>query len=337
MLLGLQSSLSKSQHSTLDTFGETALPGLPKFECFSDLDSDSDFITDLTRLAPDNTAYLGSKRQRLDLISFDSEDILDEDRFEEVDDMDHLVVQDTPSAMDTEAMPTPSAEVSAEPPTKKSPSPRKMAKKSREGSIVSESKSPVTDQSFPESIKSESTTDIKPPTTEVYQEASTTFEVPEDSSMSPSAMQQPVARRGRKQSLTDDPSKTFVCELCNRRFRRQEHLKRHYRSLHTGDKPFECPDCGKKFSRSDNLAQHARTHGSGAIVMGVLAEGEIHPAEEGFGQQNDGAFSAVLFEAAQQAAANVSSGSSSCGSVHEASPVPSMESNKSLKKRKREE
>lgn len=86
----------------------------------------------------------------------------------------------------------------------------------------------------------------------------------------------PISRRGRKQSLTEDPSKTFVCELCNRRFRRQEHLKRHYRSLHTQDKPFECNECGKKFSRSDNLAQHARTHGSGAIVMNLLEEGEHH-------------------------------------------------------------
>jgi len=88
----------------------------------------------------------------------------------------------------------------------------------------------------------------------------------------------PVNRRGRKQSLTEDPSKAFVCEICNRRFRRQEHLKRHYRSLHTEDKPFECHECGKKFSRSDNLAQHARTHGSGAILMGVLEDGEL-PAD----------------------------------------------------------
>jgi len=77
-------------------------------------------------------------------------------------------------------------------------------------------------------------------------------------------------RRGRKQSLTEDPSKAFVCEICQRRFRRQEHLKRHYRSLHTQDKPFECTECGKKFSRSDNLAQHSRTHGSGAIVMDLI-------------------------------------------------------------------
>lgn len=89
------------------------------------------------------------------------------------------------------------------------------------------------------------------------------------------ALPAPVNRRGRKQSLTEDPSKTFVCELCNRRFRRQEHLKRHYRSLHTQDKPFECNECGKKFSRSDNLAQHARTHGSGAIVMDLIDEGAM--------------------------------------------------------------
>ena len=81
-----------------------------------------------------------------------------------------------------------------------------------------------------------------------------------------------VSRRGRKQSLTDDPSKTFVCTLCSRRFRRQEHLKRHYRSLHTHEKPFECTDCGKKFSRSDNLSQHQRTHGAGTMVMGVLTQ-----------------------------------------------------------------
>jgi C2H2 transcription facotor len=90
----------------------------------------------------------------------------------------------------------------------------------------------------------------------------------------------PANRRGRKQSLTEDPSKTFVCDLCNRRFRRQEHLKRHYRSLHTQEKPFECNECGKKFSRSDNLAQHARTHGSGAIVMDLI---EDHEAAHMFG------------------------------------------------------
>lgn len=135
----------------------------------------------------------------------------------------------------------------------------------------------------------------------------------------------PTNRRGRKQSLTEDPSKTFVCNLCSRRFRRQEHLKRHYRSLHTQDKPFECNECGKKFSRSDNLAQHARTHGSGAIVMGVLENGELQPRmpfDEEMGQ--------VLYEAAQRAAA----ASSSSGSSSDSS---SSESKRGMKKRKRDE
>lgn len=135
----------------------------------------------------------------------------------------------------------------------------------------------------------------------------------------------PANRRGRKQSLTEDPSKTFVCTLCSRRFRRQEHLKRHYRSLHTQDKPFECNECGKKFSRSDNLAQHARTHGSGAIVMGVLENGELQPR-----MPYDEEMGHVLFEAAQRAAA----ASSSSGSASDSS---SSDSKRALKKRKRDE
>jgi hypothetical protein len=136
--------------------------------------------------------------------------------------------------------------------------------------------------------------------------------------------------------LTEDPSKAFKCELCNRRFRRQEHLKRHYRSLHTQDKPFECDDCGKKFSRSDNLAQHQRTHGSGSVVMGVLPEGQFSPMGTPLGElgeQNASALGAVLFEAAQEAGS--SSSSESNGSVRGHSPA--MSSDGSLKKRKREE
>lgn len=104
-----------------------------------------------------------------------------------------------------------------------------------------------------------------------------------------------VSRRGRKQSLTDDPSKTFVCTLCSRRFRRQEHLKRHYRSLHTHEKPFECSDCGKKFSRSDNLSQHQRTHGAGTMVMGVLSQpGDLHLHQPPIESVNGGEVGSVI-------------------------------------------
>jgi hypothetical protein len=129
----------------------------------------------------------------------------------------------------------------------------------------------------------------------------------------------PVNRRGRKQSLTEDPSKTFVCELCNRRFRRQEHLKRHYRSLHTHDKPFECNECGKKFSRSDNLAQHARTHGSGAIVMDLIENEEVGSFDGSVmppppGSDDYSAYGKVLFQIASEVPGSASEVSSDDGS-----------------------
>ena len=95
----------------------------------------------------------------------------------------------------------------------------------------------------------------------------------------PAAVTVTVNRRGRKPSLTEDPSKTFVCQLCARRFRRQEHLKRHYRSLHTQDKPFKCGECNKVFSRSDNLSQHQRTHGTGSFPLDVVDSDNITDAE----------------------------------------------------------
>jgi len=134
----------------------------------------------------------------------------------------------------------------------------------------------------------------------------------------------PTSRRGRKQSLTEDPSKTFVCDICNRRFRRQEHLKRHYRSLHTQEKPFECSDCGKRFSRSDNLAQHARTHGAGAIVMNLIDDPEAmvaagmtgayppHPALMG----DQYSLGKVLFQVAAEIPGSGSELSSDDGSEH---------------------
>lgn len=69
--------------------------------------------------------------------------------------------------------------------------------------------------------------------------------------------------RGRKENKEADMvdlSKIYLCNYCSRRFKRQEHLKRHFRSLHTFEKPYDCTICNKKFSRSDNLNQHLKTH-----------------------------------------------------------------------------
>lgn len=70
----------------------------------------------------------------------------------------------------------------------------------------------------------------------------------------------PRGRREDKQADLVDETKIYICGYCSRRFKRQEHLKRHFRSLHTAEKPYDCPKCQKKFSRTDNLNQHLKVH-----------------------------------------------------------------------------
>ncbi|KAJ9199923.1 transcriptional regulator family: Fungal Specific TF and C2H2 zinc finger [Paecilomyces variotii] len=49
------------------------------------------------------------------------------------------------------------------------------------------------------------------------------------------------------------------CTICDRRFKKTEHFKRHERS-HTKERPYECNVCHKRFSRSDVLSRHAKGH-----------------------------------------------------------------------------
>ncbi|KAI9931785.1 hypothetical protein MW887_010364 [Aspergillus wentii] len=49
------------------------------------------------------------------------------------------------------------------------------------------------------------------------------------------------------------------CTICDRRFKKTEHFKRHERS-HTNERPYECNVCHKRFSRSDVLSRHAKGH-----------------------------------------------------------------------------
>lgn len=71
--------------------------------------------------------------------------------------------------------------------------------------------------------------------------------------------------RGKQMQVVKGGTKErpFVCDvpMCERAFKRYEHLKRHMK-MHTGDKPYKCkfPNCSKSFSRSDNLSQHMKTH-----------------------------------------------------------------------------
>ena len=325
--------------NSFETLDVASLGGLCRFDNFSDLDSDNDFVTDLTRFPSENTHFLGNKRQRLDLISFSDEEFLDEDSFEESEETEQFAAPELPNPAQSNMMP-----IKSEDGTKKK-SKNKSSKKSKtsraeDSSELSELSSVSSQgQNLADESQSQDSKTVEQSSNENHSENVNHDDMAADADSTQPPRQQPVARRGRKQSLTEDPSKTFVCQLCSRRFRRQEHLKRHYRSLHTGEKPFECNDCGKKFSRSDNLAQHARTHGGGAIVMGVLEDGDIPLSDmgENYTGDNAGALGAVLFEAAQAATANASSSSEATESVRGISPSPSTETTRSDRKRKREE
>ena len=328
---------------SFESVSATTLGGLPAFDTFEDLDSETEGVLDLTKSSSaDNNLYLGNKRQRLDLVPFDEEEFLSEDSFEDFDEAERFASAGLLTPPESRRTSEDSSAKMVKSAKKRSPA-KKASKKAQPHSDLFDSDPAMKheDHSFTEETLADQETDAHDTASRDSTAAPSDGNVAASSTDTAATSVQPVARRGRKQSLTDDPSKTFVCTLCSRRFRRQEHLKRHYRSLHTHDKPFECGECGKKFSRSDNLSQHARTHGAGAIVMGVLEEGELPPAESAspIEQVDAGALGAVLFEAAQAAAANASSSSSVGGSSHRGSisPAPSTENTKSMKKRKREE
>ena len=63
--------------------------------------------------------------------------------------------------------------------------------------------------------------------------------------------------RGRRVP-TNDENRNFKCPdpRCAKVFVRNEHLKRHIKSLHRQVKPYECldPKCNKKFTRLDNVS-----------------------------------------------------------------------------------
>ncbi|KAI9834842.1 MAG: hypothetical protein M1819_002750 [Sarea resinae] len=325
--------------NSFDYLGGSTLTSLPTFDDLSDLDSDDDFVNGLVNFPSETTLYLGSKRQRTDLLSFEADTFLSDDDFDDFEDDEHLVAAGLPSPPESSDSRRGSQDASVTMKPKKRSQHRKSVKKSSSDSDKSEMDSvTVAARGAGSQTQSNSGQQQSSSGTQSQMESSDSNAVASGSD-APAPLPAPGNRRGRKQSLTEDPSKTFVCVLCSRRFRRQEHLKRHYRSLHTQEKPFECGECGKKFSRSDNLSQHARTHGSGAIVMGVLEEGELPAShkEESFDEGDSASLGAVLFEAAQAAAANATSSSSgSEGSFRESSsPAPSEKNPR--KKRKRDE
>ncbi|CRG90145.1 Zinc finger protein YER130C [Talaromyces islandicus] len=328
LLGGGNLTLSNDASATsFSTCSEATLTTLPKFDSFSDLDSDEEFVTGLVDFAPpaSSSFYLGDKRQRIDPYNLDEDGFLSEQSFDDLDEED-TVAHTLPALSFGDST------------TDDSASEEMQSKKRTKKPSLKQPLSPESDtsdffgQDVPVNTHGNASQNQKKSVQGNGASGSKGDSGAASSASETSTSHAPVSRRGRKQSLTDDPSKTFVCNLCSRRFRRQEHLKRHYRSLHTQDKPFECNECGKKFSRSDNLAQHARTHGNGAVVMAVLEDGSDVNMQTY--EEDAGALGTTLYEAAN-AAATHSTTSESASSV--ASNSPTSAERRPLKKRKREE
>lgn len=291
-------ALPVQQHSAPVCNG-FAVEGLPTFEPLSELDFEDDFTGLVAFPSTENAHFIGAKRQRTELIG-EEEALFSEASFSDIE--DDITANGLLTPCDTDAS------FSAD----DMPMKKRVSKKFIE----------TPDDSDSEFAHHHSAESMSPSSQLSHMHRAEMS--PEDSSRPAGA---PVSRRGRKQSLTEDPSKTFVCTLCSRRFRRQEHLKRHYRSLHTHEKPFECTDCGKKFSRSDNLSQHQRTHGTGAVVMGVLDEAELRRQKELSYDPND----AVALGSVLYAAASIVTNGSSSG-------LSDMDlADKKMRKRKRDE
>lgn len=331
LILGGEYSITKPDLYMPKTF-ESTFHGLSNLDSLSDLDSDNEFLTDLTRF--ENPYFASNKRRKLELVPSEDDSLLSDDSFDDFGETEQFASAGLMSPPESDMSPT-EPDIKAKVPKKSRSPPKRTTKKTPGRAVTAESESTAT-----HTVDTNDASENKGSSVQGSAAGSTDDNTATPHTPASTTSGNPTARRGRKQSLTDDPSKQFVCTLCSRRFRRQEHLKRHYRSLHTHDKPFKCAECGKQFSRSDNLSQHARTHGSGAITLGVLEEGELPPHENGEGVDQTEALGNRLFDAAVAAAGQSSSSSSasSVGSQRDStSPTPSTEAAKTMKKRKRED
>lgn len=320
---GLSPSFSSSS--------EDPLGSLPTFDSFSDLDSEDEFANKLVDFHPiGNTYFQGDKRQRLGTYLLDEDEFLSERSLEDLDDQEAFAQSGLPSVESSDflAVGGDATQSTEEMSSKKRVTSRRSLKKASTSESSSDSLAKKTQASATSRSGHSDTTSTVQQSTASSRQNSTANTSNSESPAAPVS----VNRRGRKQSLTDDPSKTFVCSLCSRRFRRQEHLKRHYRSLHTQDKPFECHECGKKFSRSDNLAQHARTHGGGSIVMGVIDTNSSN-TQPTFDEPEPRALGLALYEAANAATSKSTTSESSDGTISDTSSV----GGRPAKKRRRDD
>lgn len=72
------------------------------------------------------------------------------------------------------------------------------------------------------------------------------------------------------QEAPDAPSAPakYQCPVCQKRYKRREHLFRHT-SSHTSERPYRCTSCDGSFQRADVLKRHVRTCNGGSSRSGA--------------------------------------------------------------------
>ena len=53
--------------------------------------------------------------------------------------------------------------------------------------------------------------------------------------------------------------KEFICNICNKAFRRKCQMRIHVSSVHEGIKPFKCESCGSSFKQKRSLVEHVKS------------------------------------------------------------------------------
>ncbi len=50
--------------------------------------------------------------------------------------------------------------------------------------------------------------------------------------------------------------KKHQCEICDKKFSKQEELMQHKQVIHFKDKPYDCKKCNKNFSNMEDMRTH---------------------------------------------------------------------------------
>lgn len=77
---------------------------------------------------------------------------------------------------------------------------------------------------------------------------------------------------------THSGNRDFPCTLCNKKFRDQNQLNAHERSLHSAEKPHVCKFCGRCFRKPASLRNHTYQHtGDWPHKCDLCGKGFIQP------------------------------------------------------------